>query len=191
MRTWLPILGVALAACGRESPPNPSAAPAAPPTTAAAPASAANAATMARLDRLAASSDPVAAESRKSSGGRRQYEASHRPAALASPRVEDVLTSLGTAGIQLAEQKQYIAMTVKAAYCVGGQTADGLSIAVCEYDSPAAAAAGKAVVTERFRIPELDRQIHVRGATTLALGHHTSLPLTEVTRKAAAAFATL
>lgn len=183
MRTWLPIIfGVALAACGRESPPEPTAAP--PPTTN--PPSPAHSATMARLDTLAASSDRVSAESMKTVGGRLQYEATHRPEA--SPRAEDVLASLDAAGIELAEQKQYVAMTVKAAYCVGGQTADGLSIAVCEYESPSAAEAGRTFVTQRFRIPELDRVIHVRGATTLALGHHVSLPLGDATRRAEQAF---
>jgi hypothetical protein len=187
MRTWLPILGLALAACGRESTP--------PPATKAAPPlsvpPAAHTATMARLDSLAATSDRVSAESMKSVGGRLQYEATHRPAAAGSPRVEDVLASFDAAGIALAEQKQYIAMTVKAAYCVGGQTKDGLSIAVCEYATPAAAEAGRTFVTERFRIPDLDRAIHVRGATTLALGHHVSLPLGDVARRAEQAFRSL
>jgi hypothetical protein len=144
---------------------------------------------MARLDTLAVSSDRASAESMKSVGGRLQYEATHRPAA--SPRAEDVLASLGAAGIELAEEKQYVAMTVKAAYCVGGQTRDGLSIAVCEYETPAAAAAGRAFVTERFAIPDLDRVIHVRGATTLALGHHVSLPLGDAARRAEQAFRTM
>jgi hypothetical protein len=187
MRTWLPILGVALAACGRESTPAPALqtppAPSAP--------SPVHAATMARLDTLAATSDRVSAESMKTVAGRLQYEATHRPAADASPRVEDVLASLAAAGITLAEQKQYIAMTVKAAYCVGGQTEAGLSIAVCEYETPAAAEAGRTFVTERFRIPDLDRAIHVRGATTLALGHHVSLPLGDVARRAEQAFRTM
>ena len=182
MRTWLPILGVALAACGRESTPPPKTQPQPAPT-------AAHAATMARLDKLATSSDQVSADSMKSVGGRLQYEATHRP--TATPRVEDVLASLDAAGIELAEQKQYIAMTVKAAYCVGGQTKDGLSIAVCEYDSPSAAEAGRAFVSERFRIPDLDRVIHVRGATTLALGHHVSLPLGDAARRAEQAFRTM
>lgn len=183
MRTWLPVLGVALAACGREPAPPPAPQPTPPP--------AAHTATMARLDSLAATSDRVSAESMKTVGGRLQYEATHRPAAAASPRVEDVLASLAAAGISLAEEKQYVAMTVKAAYCVGGQTRDGLSVAVCEYETPAAAEAGRAFVTERFRIPELDRAIHVRGATTLALGHHVSLPLGDVARRAEQAFRTM
>lgn len=182
MRNWLPILGVALAACGRESPPTPEIAPPATPPTA-------HAATMARLDKLAASSDPVSAESMKSVGGRLQYEATHRPADTL--RAEDVLASLAKAGVELAEQKQYIAMTVKAQYCVGGQTADGLSVAVCEYESPEAAEQGRAFVSERFRIPDLDRVIHVRGATTLALGHHVSLPLGDRARRAEQAFRTM
>lgn len=189
MRTWLPIIcGVALAACGRASPTPPPPPPPTPsPPTAGLPA--AHAATMAQLDRLAASSDPVAAESMRSIGGRLQYEASHRPATPL--RAEAVLAALARAGVSLAEQKQYVAMTVQAAYCVGGQTADGLSVAVCEYPSPAAAAAGRAYVTARFQIPELARVIHVRGATTLALGHPTSTPLAATTRRAAAAFQTM
>lgn len=196
MRTWLPVLGVALAACGRESSPPPqphvqtqTQTQTPTPTPQQPAATTAHAATMARLDKLAESSDRLSAESMKTVGGRLQYEAAHRPAAAL--RAEDVLASLDAAGIKLAEQKQYIAMTVKAAYCVGGQTADGLSVAVCEYETPAAAEAGRVFVTERFRIPDLDRVIHVRGATTLALGHHVSLPLGDSARRAEQAFRTM
>lgn len=186
MRTWLPVLGVALAAACREPAPPP------PPPSAPAPTPTAHAATMARLDELAATSDRVSAESMKTVGGRLQYEATHRPtAAPGAPRAEDVLASLAAAGIELAEQKQYVAMTVKAAYCVGGQTAAGLSIAVCEYTSPAAAAAGRAFVEARFRVPDLTRVIHVRGATTLALGHHAGSALGDVARRAEQAFQTM
>ncbi len=192
MRTWLPILGVALAAACREPAPPP---PPPPPTPAPAPAPAAPTAhvsTMARLDQLAVTSDRVSAESMKTVAGRLQYEAAHRPTTVpGAPRAEDVLASLAAAGIELAEQKQYVAMTVKAAYCVGGQTATGLSVAVCEYDSPASAAAGRAFVEERFRIPELTRVIHVRGATTLALGHHAGSALGDVARRAEQAFRTM
>lgn len=192
MRTWLPILGVALAAACREPAPPPPPPSSPTPAPAAATAPGAHAATMARLDQLATTSDRVSAESMKTVAGRLQYEAAHRPTTVpGAPRAEDVIASLAAAGIELAEHKQYVAMTVQAAYCVGGQTATGLSVAVCEYDSPAAAAAGRAFVEERFRIPELTRVIHVRGATTLALGHHAGSALGDVARRAEQAFRTM
>lgn len=172
------VLGVALAACGRESPPAPAAS-----------VPAAHHATVAHLDQLAATADTVTADSMKSLVGRLAHEAEHRPAPTSGgPRAEDVLAALDRAGVHLDERKQYVAATARASYCVGGQTPDGLSIAVCEYESPAAAAAGRAHVTARFQVPGLERVIHVRGATTLALGHHQDVQLAEVTRRAATAF---
>lgn len=185
MRTLaLPLFGAALVACAQESPkPQP-----APP----APAPTAHTATVAHIDKLAATADTVSADSMKSLVGRLAYEAEHRPPPSPhTPRAEDVLAALDRAGVRLADQKQYVAATARAAYCVGGQTSDGLSVAVCEYDSPTAAAAGRDHVTARFQVPGLERVIHVRGATTLALGHHRDVPLAATTQRAAAAFQSL
>ncbi len=173
------VLGVALAACGRESPP---AASAPPPSTA-------HATTLQKIDRLAATADSVSADSMKSLVGRLSYEAAHRPAD--APRAEDVLAALERAGVRLDDHKQYVAATALASYCVGGQTATGLSVAVCEYESPAAATAGREHITARFQIPDLERVIHQRGATTLALGHHRDLKLASTVQTAAAAFSEL
>jgi hypothetical protein len=172
------VLGVALAACGRESPPAPTQ-----------PAKTAHDTTVEKIDRLAATADSVSADSMKSLVGRLSYEAAHRPAA--TPRAEDVLAALERAGVRLDDHKQYVAATARAAYCVGGQTSDGLSVAVCEYESPAAATAGRAHITARFQIPDLERVIHQRGATTLALGHHRDLKLAATVQTAAAAFSAL
>jgi hypothetical protein len=177
------IIAVAMAACGRES-------PKAAPTPSAADTPPAHATTMARIDKIATAGDPLSPGALASLSNRLQYEATHRPPA-AAPRAEDVLAALARSGIALAEQKQYVARTVRAAYCVGGQTADGLGVSVCEYASPADAAAGRTYVTDRFRIPDLERVIHVRGATTLALSHHSGASLDEATRRAADAFLTM
>ena len=86
MRIWLPLVGVALAACGRESPPTTQQAqPAGPPPPAA------HTATMARLDQLAATSDSLSTDALANLGGRlaypwrrhRQQQVPHRPVVMA------------------------------------------------------------------------------------------------------------
>jgi len=90
-------------------------------------------------------------------------EAAHRPGGTIT--VEQVTAALAQQAITF-DAKQYLAATARAAYCAGGRTADGISIAVCEYASPAAAEAGRAFVEQRFpNIP--GRRIVVRRATML------------------------
>lgn len=137
---------------GREPPAAaaaPTAAPAAPAPASAAPATAATG---------------PGGDTMRSLAGRLQFEAANRP--TGTTRADDVFVALAAAGVPLEDTKQYLGLTAAASYCAGGRTADGLAIAVCEYPDPAAAAAGRARVTERFPVGP-GRRITVRGATTL------------------------
>ena len=113
--------------------------------------------------------------------GRLAFEAAHRPTGTA--RVEDVVATLGRAGVALGDTKQYLAATAAASYCAGGRTADGLAIAICEYADAGAAAAGRAHVERQFAALDAERRIVVRGATTLTT---TAPPGVAVTTRATA-----
>jgi hypothetical protein len=179
----LVLVGLVLAAaCNRDSK-----APPAPPPPA--PHEVAHAAAAATLDRAAAE-EPAAAAAMQTIAGRLQYEASHRPAGTA--KAEDVLAALAKAGLPLADgPRQYLGKVIGAEFCMGGTTDDGLAVSVCEYASPAAAAAGKAAVEQRFADLTPVRDIVVRGATTLTLTGRPDAPLADRRRSAAEAFSTL
>lgn len=121
--------------------------------------------------------------------GRLAFEAAHRPTGTA--RVEDVVATLGRAGVALTDTKQYLAATAGASYCAGGRTADGLAVAVCEYADAAAAAAGRAHVERQFAALAADRKIVVRGATTLTTTAPPGAPLAATRAAAEQAFQTL
>lgn len=175
--------------CKRES--SASAAPAATgaAATTGAVADPAHVAAVETLDRMA-ESDESAAASMRSIAGRMQYEAEHRPAGTI--KAEGVFAALAKAGVPITDgPRQYVAVVAGAEYCVGGQTADGLGVAVCEYASADKARAGKAAVEKRFAQLNGVRDIVVRGATTLTLTGRPDAPLASSKQLASAAFATL
>lgn len=177
-------LGLGLAACGKDKPrPQPE------PVPASAPHEVAAAAAAATLER-AAEDAPSAAASMQTIAGRLQYEATHRPADAI--KAEDVLAALDRAGVPVTSgPRQFLGKVVGAEFCMGGQTADGLGVSICEYASPAAAVAGKASVEKRFAQLNAVRDIVVRGATTLTLTARPDAPLASSKRAAAEAFTTL
>lgn len=176
----VPIL--ALAACSKSEP----AATAAAAITVADPHHGAAVDTLERV----VTDDPAAAASLRTLAGRLDHEARHRPSA-AIP-VERVFAALERAGLPLVDgPRQYVGVIAGADYCAGGQTADGLAVAVCEYPSPARATAGKAVVEARFAALAPLRDIAVNGATTLTLTARPGSPLASSKRIATEAFATL
>lgn len=178
----LSLAGAAAAGCKKASSAN--ARPAAAATE-----QPAHVAAVATLDRLAETDDSAAATMR-TLAGRLQYEAEHRPAGTA--KAEDVFAALTKAGLPLTDgPRQYVGAVTGAEYCVGGQTADGLGVAVCEYASAAKAAAGKAAVEQRFAALNPVRDIVVRGATTLTLTARPDAALAAGKRAATAAFATV
>ena len=94
-------------------------------------------------------------------------ESRSRPASAV--RVEDVLDALAGAKLGLARRKQYLAATVRAAYCMGGQTASQIAVAVCEYPNEKAARAGRRYSLERFQRVAPVREIYLNGRTMLSL----------------------
>ncbi|HVV84487.1 MAG TPA: hypothetical protein VHE35_15570 [Kofleriaceae bacterium] len=148
-----------------------------------------HAASVQKLDELA-TNDPAAADSMKTIAGRLEYEAGHRPSGTI--KAEAVFAALGKAGLPITDgPRQYVGVVAGADYCVGGQTADGLGVAVCEYDSPAKAEAGKAAVEKKFAALDSVRTIVVRGATTLTLTARPDAPLADSKHTATEAFNTL
>ncbi len=91
------------------------------------------------------------------------YEAAHRPA-TAFP-AERVFDAIERAGIALADRTQYAGVVMKASYCAGGRTSDGLVVAICEYPSHDAALAGKAYMDRSFPLATAQRE--VRGSTVM------------------------
>jgi hypothetical protein len=97
------------------------------------------------------------------------YEATHRPAT--GPSSDRVLDALEAAGIKLAERRQFLGIAMKASYCAGGTTSDGVAISVCEYATAEAAQAGKAFADRQYAAmsPNAIRAIH--GASLLTVVH--------------------
>ncbi len=146
-----------VAACGKPAPPAPTptpaplaaaAAAATPPAGAPAPAPAASSFVTSAL------------------GARLAGEAANRP--TGGLRAEAVLAALAAVGLE-AKTSQCLGGNVGARYCVGGATADGLTVSITEFATAADAVAGRALSQQRFgdRIP--NRRQLVRGATMLTL----------------------
>jgi hypothetical protein len=148
-------LALATAACGRSAPPPAAAATPAAPAAAPAPG------------------DPPPPE-RLTLIERLTREAAQRPAAR--PRAEDVLAALAGQGVPTAGWKQVLASPVGARYCVAGQTGGGVGLAVCEYESPAAAAAGRDRSHALFDRLIPNRVLTVNRATLLTLTRPTAEP---------------
>jgi hypothetical protein len=98
---------------------------------------------------------------------RLQYEATHRPAT--TPSSERVLDAIDAAGLKVAVRRQFLGVAMKASYCAGGTTSDGIAISVCEYASAAEATAGKKYADRQYAAmgPEAIRA--TRGATVLTV----------------------
>ncbi len=154
MRHLLPLL--ALAACSRHHDPKPPppAPPAAAPITQGVPGSQ----DLAPLQQL---------------GARLSDEKSHRPVAHAADRL---FAALGAQGITLSSHHQVLAATAAASYCDLGVTGDAIAIAVCEYDSAAAAAKGKQLLEQRYSklVPDAVRTLH--GSTLVTVANASSHP---------------
>jgi hypothetical protein len=101
-------------------------------------------------------------------------EAAQRPAAR--PRAEEVLTALAGQGVATTGWKQVLGSPVGACYCMAGQTAGGLGLAVCEYESPAAAAAGRERSQALFDRLIPNRVLTVNRTTLLTLTRPTAEP---------------
>lgn len=142
---------LALAACKSEStPPRTAAAPPLAPATVGVPGSQ----DLAPLANL---------------GARLHEEAARRP--HVEVPAERLFHALADRGISLASEKQVLAATAAAAYCALGVTPETVAIAVCEYPSREAAAAGKRLLDTRYAklVPDAVRAIH--GSTLVTIAH--------------------
>ena len=93
-----------------------------------------------------------------------QNEAANRP--TRALRVEDVLSALRGAGVELSDERQHLARPYAARYCVGAMAGAELALSVCEYIDAEAAQAGAAVSR---KIPLQNREIRVTRATSLTI----------------------
>lgn len=155
MRTSLTISFVlALAACKSDpSPPRSVAAPPPPaPTTVGVPGSQ----DLAPLAHL---------------GARLHEESAHRP--RVDVPAERVFRALADRGVAFASEKQVLATTAHASYCALGVTAETVAIAVCEYPSPEAAAAGKRLLDTHYAklVPDAVRAVNGNTLVTIANSH--------------------
>ena len=87
-------------------------------------------------------------ESHRESGSRSEglahelmRQAQDRPEA--TPKVEDVLSAFGKAGISITRSQQVLASPLHAHFCVAASTADGMGLSICEFDDAARAEAGR------------------------------------------------
>jgi hypothetical protein len=97
-----------------------------------------------------------------------EKEAATRPSG--TPAAEAVLKALDDAGLHVDRQKQVVALTVRASYCLGaflGHGDDATGIVVCEYADEAAAAGGRELA--RARAGTARREVLVNRKTTLAV----------------------
>jgi hypothetical protein len=86
-----------------------------------------------------------------------------------APRAESVHAALAARGLVVERWKQVLASPVGARYCMAGSTDLGVGVAVCEYERPDAARAGRdrsRAVFDRL-IP--GRELLVHGTTLLTL----------------------
>jgi hypothetical protein len=94
-------------------------------------------------------------------------EAANRP--KVKPTADDVFVALEGAGATFPRKQQSLGDTYKAAYCLGGYTADNaLAVSVCEYGDEAAATAGRDFSKQVF--PRMTtREVSAHKADTLTI----------------------
>lgn len=95
------------------------------------------------------------------------YEAQHRRPSPVS--AERVLDALAAADLAVVRRTQYLGATVRASYCAGGATSDGLVISVCEYPDADSAHAGRTFMNERFAAMTPAAKRAAQGATVLTI----------------------
>ncbi len=120
---------------------------------------------------------------------RLRYEADHRPSSAVT--AERVLDALEHAQLPVSSRRQYLGGTLRASYCAGGVTRDGLAIAVCEYPDATTATAGKQLMDSRFAAM---KQVALRKAhrnTVLTIAGNTNPSNSALVERAFEVFATL
>jgi hypothetical protein len=102
--------------------------------------------------------------------GKLGLEADHRP--KAGVTAEQLFDALDGAGVKLTSRTQYVGEIMKAAFCAGGRTTEGLVVAMCEYGSDREAAAGLAYMNSTFSFAAATRQAHHAAVMTVVNPSH-------------------
>lgn len=95
------------------------------------------------------------------------YEARHRTASKLP--AERVLDELAQNELSVTARRQYVGAALRATYCIGGNTSEGVAISVCEFASPTAAQEGLALMNERFAPMSATAMRAVRESTVLTV----------------------
>lgn len=101
------------------------------------------------------------------------WEAQNRPQG-GGIRAEEAFDALERAGLVVGGRRQYLGITMRASYCAGGTTADGVAVSICEYPSKQAADAGKTFVDAQFSAmtPRARRVVHRHALLTVSVPPH-------------------
>ncbi len=151
MTTRFIALSLVLAACSRPTPlPEPAAAPAPLSTPVA--------------------TQPTPVRDVRALVGKLGFEADHRP--KAGVTAEQLFDALDGAGVKLTSRTQYVGEIMKAAFCAGGRTSEGLVVAMCEYGNDREAAAGLAYMNSTFSFATATRQAHKAAVMTVVNQSH-------------------
>jgi hypothetical protein len=102
--------------------------------------------------------------------GKLGVEADHRP--KAGVTAEQLFDALDGAGVKLTSRTQYVGEIMKAKFCAGGRTLEGLVVAMCEYGSDREAAAGLAYMNSTFAFAAATRQVHRAAVMTVVNQSH-------------------
>ena len=117
-------------------------------------------------------------------------EKAERPAG--GPKVEAVLAAIDRAGVKLEEQKQVLALTARARYCVlATSDSQGLTVVVCEHGSAAEADAAMKYLLDRFQKVTPTRTFTIKGSTSIQVVDRPDHPLPDARRRIDGALATL
>ncbi len=92
-------------------------------------------------------------------------EAAKRPSG--TPRVEDVLAAIKSAGIAPHDVQQHLGSPFGAQYCMGLKAGKDVHASVCEYKDAKTAADNRVASVRDLNIP--NRNIYQNGATTLTV----------------------
>ena len=122
-------------------------------------------------------------------------EAKGRPQGI-KPTVEDVYTALKAAGIPVESEKQHLASSQGARYCVGARVGEGadprLDLSVCEYATPEVAQLGRDWSHESMKAVVPNRTLYVNRNTLLIVREAQKNPENDaLVEKAATVFAQL
>jgi len=113
-----------------------------------------------------------------------EFERKNRPGG--TPRVEQVLDAVESAGLKLDGRRQFLGRTIGALFCAGGRTASGTGLAVCEFADETAAHNGREYSLRAFDKLFPHRQLLMNRKTVLTIVTPAATPEEEAQARIAA-----